>query len=62
MDKNKELSANELLAAIAHADLKESEVVIKLADRWVCGSISEMDVHAQAGFIAEFEIKGYIKS
>lgn len=60
MDKNS-MSANELLACLAHSDLQEGEAIIKIGGRYVVCGISDLEVHAQAGYICEVEFKGYVK-
>lgn len=52
-------SATEMLAMLAHADLKDGQAVVRLDNRWITLSIKEINIKAQEGFINEITLTGY---
>ena len=53
-----EMGADELIAMMAHYDLKEGQMVIKMGGRWITANIHNLDVTAEAGCVPTFKIEG----
>ena len=53
-----EMGADELIAMMAHYDLKDGEMIIKLGGRWITANIHDLNVTAEAGCVPTFKIEG----
>ena len=53
-----EMGADELIAMMAHYDLLEGQMVIKMGGRWITANIHNLDVTAEAGCVPTFKIEG----
>jgi len=58
MTNKNEMGADELIAMMAHSDLKDGEMIIKLGGRWITANIHNLEVATEVGCVPTFKIEG----